>query len=181
MVTGAGTGELVDHGDGPFTLAEMRAWGEERTVRAAVLRHLLTAAEWPVHAKGVRLRGLRISGRLDLEAAAVRCPLSLDRCYLDGDEPACLNHASASRVALTNCQLPGVTGEMLAARELDLSGSILTGPLRVAGAEISGRLSCCGAQLTSTDSDGNALVGDVMKTGGGVFLDRGFTAVGRSG
>ena len=59
MVAAATAGELVERGEGSFTLAEMQAWAEERTVRAAVLRHLLIAGGWPVDAKGVRLRGVR--------------------------------------------------------------------------------------------------------------------------
>ena len=42
VVASAAAGELVDCGSGPFDLVEMQSWGEERTVRAAVLRHLLT-------------------------------------------------------------------------------------------------------------------------------------------
>ena len=178
MVAGAAAGELVDRGEGPFTLAEMQAWAEERTVRAAVLRHLLIAGQWPVDAKGVRLRGVRISGLLDLEAAALRCPLWLDCCYLDADEPVCLDYATASRLTLTGCQLAGLTGEMLTARALDLSRSTLSALLRLADADITGPLSCSGAQLTGSDDDGNALVADGIKVGGGVFLDDGFTAAG---
>ena len=47
MVASAAAGELVDCGGGPFSLIEMQAWGEERTVRAAVLRHLLIGKDWP--------------------------------------------------------------------------------------------------------------------------------------
>jgi hypothetical protein len=43
MIAAAAAGELVDRGEGLFSLAEMRMWGEERTIRAAVLRHLLVA------------------------------------------------------------------------------------------------------------------------------------------
>ena len=126
MVAGAASGELVDCGEGPFSLAEMQAWEADRTLRAAVLRHLLITGEWPVDAKGVRLRGARIGGLLDLEAAAVRCPLALEECYLDADEPARLDHASASRVTLAKCHLAGLSGQMLTARQLDLRGSTLT-------------------------------------------------------
>ena len=156
----------------------MGAWGEERVVRAEVLRYLLVGDEWPVAAKGVRLRGVRISGHLDLEAATVRCPLSLESCYLDAGEPVCLDHATVPRLILTRCQLPGLTGRMLSAREVDLSGSILTGPLVVLGADITGQFSCRGTQLTGTGSHGSALVANGMKVGGDVFLDRGFTAAG---
>ena len=177
MVARAGAGELVDLGEGPYDLAGMRAWTEERTVRAAVLRHLLITEPWPIDAKGVRLRGVRISGLLDLEAATVRCPLWLDRCYVDADEPICLDQATTLRVTLTGCQLPGVTGEMLTTKELDLSGSTLVAPLRLARAEITGQLACRGARLAGTDSDGSALVADGLKAGD-VFLDEEFTAAG---
>jgi hypothetical protein len=53
----AAVGDLADRGAGPCDLADMQAWGKERAVRAAVLRYLLTADDWPVDAKGVRLRG----------------------------------------------------------------------------------------------------------------------------
>lgn len=177
MVASAETGELVACSEGPFGLAEMQAWGEERTVRVGVLRHLLVAGQWPVEAKGVRLRGVRIGGLLDLEGAAIRCSLSLDCCYLEADEPARLDHATALRIVLTRCQLPGMTGKMLTAAELDLRRSTFTGPLTLAGAHISGQLICSGAQLTGADGDGYALAASAIKASD-VFLDSGFAAAG---
>jgi hypothetical protein len=178
MVAGAAAGELVDRGKGPFALAEMQAWAKERTVRAAVLRYLLTAGQWPVDEKGVRLRGVRIGGLLDLEGTALRCPLLLDCCYLDADEPVCLDDATVSRLTLTGCQMAGLTGKMLTARALSLSRSTLSASLRLPGAEITGPFDCSGAQLTGCDSHGNALVAEMMKVSGGVFLNEGFTAAG---
>ena len=52
------------------------------------------------------------------------------------------------------------------------------GAVRLARADITGQLSCSGAQLTGTDHDGNALVADGMKVGAAVLLDEGFTAAG---
>ena len=176
MVTGAAAGNPVGRGEGPFTLAEMQAWAKERTVRAEVLRHLLIAGQWPVDATGVRLHGVRISGLLNLEAAALRCPLMLDRCYLDADKPACFDYAVASRLTLTGCQLAGLTGETLTARALNLSRSTLSASLRLRGADITGPLDCSGARLTGTGNDGNALVADGMKVSGDVFLDGEFTS-----
>src|SRR6266516_1199351 len=178
LVACAKAGELLDRGEGPFSLPEVHAWGKERTVRAQVLRHLLVAGQWPVDAKGVRLRGIRVSGQLDLEAAPLRCPLLLDCCYLDADEPACLDFATASRIGLTRCQLPGLTGDRLTVSELDLSGSTHAGTLRLRRADITGQLDCRGARLTSTDDDGNALVASGMKVGGDMLLSEGFTAAG---
>lgn len=177
MLAAAATGELVDLGRGPFNLAEMQAWPAERTVRAAVLGHLLVAGQWPVHAKGVRLRGVRISGHLSLEWAVLRCPLSLDFCYLDAAEPVCLDFATASLVMVSGCQLAGLTGEMLIARELDLSRSTFTGSVHLLVAEISGQVNCRGARLLGRDSEGSALNADRLKAGA-VYLSEGFTAPG---
>ena len=174
----AAAGGLVDHGGGPFGLDDMQGWGEERAIRAAVLRYLLAVDKWPVDTRGVRLRSVRIHGHLDLEGVALRCALRLADCYLDARKPVCLDHATASRLALTRCRLAGLTGEMLSAREVELTDSTLTGPLQVPGADITGQLSCGGAKLTGSDNHGNALVGDGMKVGGDVFLDREFTAAG---
>jgi hypothetical protein len=108
----------------------MQPWGEERTVPAAVLRHLLIGKDWPVDARGVRLRGIRISGRLDLQAATLHCPLHLDSCILDA-QLVCLDQAAATVLTITGCHLAGLTGEALTAKTLDLSGSTLTGQLRL--------------------------------------------------
>ena len=176
MIARAAVGEPVDLGAGPFSQAEMQAWGEERTVRAAVLCYLLVAEEYPVHAKGVWLRGMQISGRLDLEAATLRCPLRLESCCLDSEEPVCLDYATASRITLTGCRLAGMTGEMLSADNLDLSCSTLTGPLQLVAADITGMVDCHDAHLNGRNKDGRALAAERMKAGV-VILD-GLTAFG---
>jgi uncharacterized protein YjbI with pentapeptide repeats len=177
----AAVGDLIDHGEGPFALAEMQAWDGERTVRALVLRHLLIADEWPVDAKGVRLRGVRISGHLDLEATTLRCPMSLESCYLDAGEPVSLDQATASRLVLTNCQLAGLTGDGLSAREVDLSGSTLSGAVSLVGADTRS-LICSGAQLQGLDETDRTLIANGIKVRGDIFLnqlgDKKFTAAG---
>jgi len=178
MVAAAGTGDLLDRGEGPFSLTVMHPWDQEPTIRAAVLRYLLVAGQWPVDVRGVRLRGVRISGSLDLEAAVLSRPLSLECCYLDADEGVCFDYATASRVALRGCQLAVLKGRMFTARELDLSHSTFDGPLRMSAADITGSFICHGARLTGQNQSRNALVGDGMKVGGDVFLDGGFTAAG---
>jgi len=179
MLANAKTGELLAPGGGPFDLAAMQSWGEDRTVGAAALRDLLVGEHGPVHPKGVRLRGVRIRGVLDLEGAELCCPLSLDSCYLDADDSACLDHATASRVALTGCQLAGLTANMLTARQVDLSHSTLgTRPLSLKVASIADELSCSGAQLKGHDSEGNALIAGGIKVGGSVYLDDQFAADG---
>jgi hypothetical protein len=178
MVAAVETGVRISRAEGSFTLAQMKTWGGERTIRAAVLRHLLVEGEWPADTKGVRLRGMRISGHFDLESAVLRCAMSLESCYLDADEPLVLDHAVGSRIALIGCHLAGLTGRMLTAVELDLRRSTLVGPLHLAYANITGQFVCQDAALTGRDHEGNALVGDGMRVGAGVYLDKGFTAAG---
>jgi hypothetical protein len=169
-------GELLDLDAGSEPTA-MAAWGPDREIRAAVLRYLLVDSTWLVHSKGVRLRGARILGGLDLEAATLRCPLRLDNCYLDGP-PLVLDYAAVSLLTVTRCQLAGLTGEALTvSKDLDLAGSTFTGPVALVGADITGSLKCSDARLDSADGDGNALDAMRLKVGGTVFLDR-VTAAG---
>jgi hypothetical protein len=143
-----------------------------------VLGRLLVESSWPVHANGVRLRGVRVIGVLDLQSARLRCPLILEGCFLDTPGPVVLDYATGTRITLLRCELPGLTADLLTlAHELDVTGSTITGTVRLSGAVITGQLSCRGARLTGTDTYGGALVADGMKAGG-VFLDDGFTADG---
>ncbi|MFI6687113.1 hypothetical protein [Streptomyces sp. NPDC050485] len=160
-------GKVVDRRD-------MHTWGPERTVSTAVLRDLLVNVQQePVHAKGVRLRGARIDGSLDLESAILRCPLVLEDCYLGCSEPLNLKFATASQLSLVRCNLAGLTGDMLVVTaSFDLSGSwFLTGVVRLCGAHIIGRLACSAADFRATDDRGNALFAELMTVGGDFLLD----------
>jgi hypothetical protein len=176
------TGDLLEFpaqtGDQtPVDFESMSAWGVDRTIRAGMLRHLLVASQWPVDLKGVRLRGARIVGNLDLESATLRCPLDLQDCYFE--RPIILDYASISLLKLVHCRLPGLTASLLRVnKELDLSQSKITGALRLPGASITGQLTCTCTQITGTDTAGNALIADRVVVGGDVLLNDGFTAVG---
>src|SRR5271165_1813945 len=201
MVAAAQAGVMVDAGEGPFEPAEMQSWGRDRAIRASELRQLLVDSNVSVHAKGVMLRGVRISGRLDLESATLRCPLRLWDCYFDDPAPLMLDDAKASLLDLNRCLLAGLTGESLTiGKDLDLSGTTVTGPLSLQSADIGGSLSlvsvtvagmlslaranvtglvdCRGAQLNGVDDDGYAFVGYGLKSGGDVLLGEGFAATG---
>jgi len=73
---------------------------------------------------------------------------------------------------LIGCHLPGLSAELLTAKELDVSGSTFTGPLVLIGADIGGQLHCSRAELRGRDEDGYALSADRLKTDGSVFLDK---------
>jgi hypothetical protein len=187
VIKHAVTGELLDLEGGdaptvdqvPIELETMQAWGADRTIRAEVLQHLLTESQWTVHAKGVRLRGVRISGPLDLESATLRCPLVLEDCYLDNKEPVVLRYSTVSLLRLVRCRLAGLSADMLVVtKEMELTRSTFTGAVRLPGANIAGTLNCSGAKITDTDTDNDALVADAVKVGGDVLLDNEFTAAG---
>jgi predicted acyltransferase (DUF342 family) len=178
MLDRAESGELLDRGSGPLDPEGMQAWGQDRTIRTSVLRRLIVGDEWPVHAKGVQLRGVKISGRLDLESATLRCPLYLDHCYFDGSQPV-LDYATVSLLAFTGCVLAGLTANTLTVtQDLSLARSLFSGPVSLGGAQITGSLSCAGARLEGTDADGDALIADNLKVGRDLFLRNGFAAAG---
>ena len=127
--------------------------------------------------KGVRLRGVRIVGALDLQGATLRYPLLLDSCFIDAEEPVCLDHAVAQEISLVNCYAPGMTGELLVARALNLKGSTLSGPLLLRDANIAGYVNCRGVQLDGRDEYGDAFGADGIKASS-IFLTDGFTAAG---
>ena len=122
--------------------------------------------------------GSESAGRWTSKRRSCTARCTLDSCFLDA-ELVCLDQATATGLTITGCHLAGLTGELLTANSLDLSGSTLTGPLRLPGASMTGALSCRGARLAGCDNDGNALVADGIRAGGeGVLLDGGFTAAG---
>lgn len=84
---------------------------ERLTIRAAVLRYLLTEHEWRVDPKGVRLSRVRITGLLDLEGVTVRCPLLLDDCDLDDPSPLTVDSATMPLMVLSRCRLAGISGD----------------------------------------------------------------------
>jgi cytoskeletal protein CcmA (bactofilin family) len=177
MVAAAATGELVERGEGPFALAEMQAWGEDRTVSAGVVQALLVGAD-SAATKSVRLRGITIKGHLDLEAASFSCPLRLDGCYLDGPCPV-LSYATVALLELSNCHLAGLAARSLTvSRTLDLSGSTFTYPIDLMEADIAGDLDCIGAHFNSAESGNPALMADGLKVGGSARFSGSFVAAG---
>jgi hypothetical protein len=148
------------------------------TVRAEVLRHLLTADDWPVDPKGVRLRHIRISGPLDLEAATVRCPLVLTDCHFDDPRPVAANFATIPLLRFRDCRLAGFSGDSLTvAGNLVLSASRFEGSVVLAGARIGGALQCSGTRI-GADVKGNSLMCHGMNVRLSVHLNRKFAASG---
>ncbi|GIH19421.1 hypothetical protein Raf01_75930 [Rugosimonospora africana] len=163
----------------------MRSWGDERTVSASVIRELVRGrlvSEPDPH--GLRLRGARIAGQIDLENITSDLTLELRDCLLpDGLN---LRNARLLAVALTRCRIEQAAGSddapvdatRFAARMFSLEGSTATcaserGTIRLLAAQL-GTLDCSGARLENTT--GPALDADSLQVDQSVFLRDGFAA-----
>ena len=133
--------------------AQGAAWEAGRTIRAGLLVSLLSGTRRPdaVKPRAIRVRGARIAGPVDLEAATLDCPLLLQECNFE--EPVNLNEAKAPVIRLPGCHLPALTAEQLrTVGNLELSqGFTAHGEIRLGGAHIGGVLDLGGAMLINPD------------------------------
>jgi hypothetical protein len=162
----------------------MRTWGSSRTIRAAVVRDILRgrlATDPDPH--GLRLRGARIAGRLDLENLTTGVGMGLVDCLLG--EGLVARDAKLPFLSLSGCRLehpaqPPLDADRLTAAALGLDRAVITaaceaGAVGLTGAHL-GTLSCGGA--TMRNDTGPALAADGLQVDRGVFLSGGFEAVG---
>jgi len=151
------------------------------SVRAGVLRRVLlqVESEWRLRAPGLRIKGARIAGVLDLtDCSGHALPaLTLDACELpDGAD---LRRAHLARLALTQCRVARL--DLDDARidgDVDASGaSPIGGPgaetfeLCARAARIGGALKLTGARL-ARGGEASALMLDGAQIGGDIVLDR---------
>ena len=150
----------------------------DRAVRADVLRDVLLGRIGSDHdPRGLRLRGVTVVGRLDLDGIRTPVRMRMRGCQLpDG---LWLRGASVPLLDLGGSTLAG-----FAADDLVAEGSVLlwrdfrsTGPVSLVGARIGGKVDLSGARLDG--GDGPALVADRMTTGSDLVLDD-VTATGRA-
>ena len=174
-------GQVIDE-------AAMRSWGEHRTCRATVIRDILRGRLAPdPDPYGLRLRGARISGRLDLENLSTKVNFELTDCLLE--EGVIAREARMASVRLRGCRIkhpakPPLDAAGLVCNLLDLSGATIIGhdeaedggAVRLLGARIDGHLDCTGASLSN--DKGPALTADGLEVRLGMFLRGGFTATG---
>ena len=160
--------------------------GGKPSIRAGFLRRLLLSLDpsWLVRSSGVRLRGVRIEGALDLTDCSGLPGLSLDACDLP--EPVDMTRAALVRLAFTGCRMRALTaaGAQIAG-DLDLSG---TEPLGAPGAEmllvdargarIGGEARFSSAKLARGEMETHALMLDGAVIGTDLRFDDGFDAFG---
>jgi len=165
--------------------------GAKPTVRAGFLRKLMLGLDpsWAVRPPGVRIKGARIEGALDLTdcsgAGGAGLPaFSLDAC--DVPDPIDLSHARLARVTLRDCKLTRLlAADATIEGELSLAGSRPSGATGaetftadLSGARMGGDLRASSASFARSGDDGVALVLDSAEIAGDVFLNDGCEALG---
>lgn len=129
------------------------AWGPERTVRAEFLRELLLAG--PVRedrTAGLKVRGARITGRLDLKYGTVAHAVRLRHCHFE--QAPDLYGARMLALVLSDSVLPGLTaGTLRADGTVRITCCRVTGPVRLQGAKVAGAFFANGAHLGTPGED----------------------------
>lgn len=126
----------------------------ERVIRAETIAALLLGARQPAVGchPAIRLRGVRITGRLDLMGATVTYALVCEHCRFD--EPIRLVETTTRTVRIVDCQLPGFNGARMRADGIvSFHRSEVEAVLRIEGARISGELCLDDATLSSGTGD----------------------------
>ncbi|OEJ31209.1 membrane-associated oxidoreductase [Streptomyces subrutilus] len=134
-------GEGVDFRETPDEdAADGAAWGPERTVRAEVLMALLlNGPSVAGQVAGLKIKGAKVTGKLDLKYAAIDVPMRMRGCWFER-KPG-LYGARLRALVLTESALPGLTASTVRVEVvLRLSCCRISGPVRLAGAQISGGL-----------------------------------------
>jgi hypothetical protein len=157
--------------------ANSEHWGKGRIVRAEVVTALLLGARDPERGRfpAVRLRGARVTGRLDLMGAVIAHALVLEYCKVD--ELLRFVEANTKTIRITSSRLPGFNGARMRTEGiLNFHLSVIEGILRLDRAQVT-EISLRGAQVG--DGDGQAVAGDGLIVGGDMECNAGFTARGQ--
>jgi hypothetical protein len=147
-------------------------WPVSRTVRGEVLR-----AVWMQGSLKLILAGVRITGAVDVEGAAIERSLTLDGCYID--ETLNLQDAELVSLRLPGCRMPlGIN-----ARGSRIRGNLDLDRGFCAEAEVVLAAASVGGNLTATEGrflnpNGSAILAVSVSVDGSVLLGNGFEAEG---
>lgn len=142
----------------------------EEIIRAGLIRSLLLheLEETELHAKGIRLRGAKIAGSLDLQGCDCDSDISLSNCTLT--DPINLVNAQVRGLYISSCQIAGMAADngRFSGSLYIRSGTKVAGEISLAGARIDGDLQICDAQIESPVQD--AVFAPSLCVDGSVFL-----------
>jgi hypothetical protein len=158
--------------------AGAESWPAERTIAADRITWLATDREALPHVthRGIGLKGARIVGRIDLQAANIEFALYFERCALSAGIN--LLAAEIHALNLSGCRTGRITadGMKVEAGVFLRAGCVVQGRVRLLGAKIGGNLDCQAG--TFLGGEGEALGADGIEVAGSVLLNQGFRAFG---
>jgi hypothetical protein len=180
-------GEMLDLvGGGSVDESAKRSWGASSTVPAGVIRKVLGGRSAPPpDPKGLRLRGARISGRLDLENLTTNVWLELEDCFLP--EGLLARDANLPGLSLAGCLLEHPSEPPLDAARIHISSFLSLpetvvnanaedGAIVLAGARIEGELDFVAGKIRN--ESGPALSADGLQVHMDLLLESEFEAIG---
>ncbi len=179
MLCAATTGEFafcgpstrIDDQENDSTKAA--GWGDERTIRAALLRWLCLdgTARILVDPRGIVVHAAKIADELDLSFATVPFPLAFMNCHFAVDMS--LLGAQLQAFSLFASRTKAIMADGLKVRgNLLFRNGNAEGEVRLLGADIGKTLECNNTAFKS------GLIADRIKVSGSVFLRAGFNAEG---
>lgn len=153
------------------------AWGEDRKVRAEVLRWLCVdprARDW-VDLKGIAIASAAIAGKLDLAYVTLHFPLTIVHSAIY--EGLDLTHAESRFISLDGSYCGPIEAHGIAVRGgISLRGFRALGAVDISGAIVSDNVDCGEAHLLHRGA--LALNAEHCNIGGSLLLDKGFRAIG---
>ena len=159
-----------------FSMERPEKGSADNTIRAGLIRALLLGTgDCTPPARGLRIVGAWITGKLDLQGEALPVPLGLQKCTLEED--VLLRACTLPALYLTGTRLPKLNAQRLQCNgPLHLSdGFQATGLVDLTGAKITGQLACVGGKFLA---ERMALNCNAITVGADVFLREGFEATG---
>ncbi|MGW7328075.1 oxidoreductase [Streptomyces sp. NPDC054840] len=135
-------------------------WGPERSVRARVVARLLLHGPAPVPGRvaSLKLRGARISGRLELSGGAVAPYVELQSCRFDSEIQ--LSEARVGTLRMVNCAIPRLEAARLHTEgDLHLPRCRVARGIRLTDAQIGTDLLISQA-VVQRDGKGRAIAAD---------------------
>jgi hypothetical protein len=177
LLRAAVLGLTADCGAGENSLRASSSWGEERVVRAEVLRWLCVdpKALHCIDLRGISLAAARVEGRLDLAYTTLNFPLAIVRSTIRGGLD--LTHAESRQIALDGSYCGNVQAHGVAVRGgISMRGVRAAGTVDISSALVSDNVDCGGARFLCRG--GVALNAEHSNIGGKLLLNRGFRAYG---
>ncbi|WP_129545525.1 hypothetical protein [Arthrobacter dokdonensis] len=149
--------------------SKSKVWAGSRSVPADAIRAALLDPRLAPDPRGLQLRGVRVTGTLNLDYVTLPCRLKITQSGFD-NEPS-FNHCTLPALNLRGCSMPGLT--FRAARikgDVFLERLQATREVRAVEATIGGQINLTKSKLASHNSKENALTLDGIKIKGDVFL-----------